>query len=281
MGMTEAGFRSVVSFAVLGLTLGFVVMVRVLRGDRRAGFFATGMVLSLVPVCSTLPNDRLLLFSGLRGVRARGTRFLLALARRGRARSAGAGARGALRVRAPGRRADRVARAVARYHPFLYGGATSAAATPRCRKVGPGGTLCVIMNAPDLDDRQLRGERRRPAGPATAEPCACSRRRWTTTAAPWRASTSALEMTLREGFVGDPTAQLPRGQQLVPFFAGDVTEVSGMTAEVLEVTAEPEAVEGSIHVRQGARGSVDALDPLGGKGVRAGGAARRSGRWRR
>jgi hypothetical protein len=38
-----------------------------LRNDRRAAFFATGMVLSLLPVCATWPNDRLLLLSGLGG----------------------------------------------------------------------------------------------------------------------------------------------------------------------------------------------------------------------
>lgn len=38
---------------------------RLLRGDKLSGFFATGMVLSLLPVCSAWPMDRLLLFSGL------------------------------------------------------------------------------------------------------------------------------------------------------------------------------------------------------------------------
>jgi hypothetical protein len=40
------------------------VFARVLRKDRTCLFFATGMLLSLLPVCSTWPNDRLLLFSG-------------------------------------------------------------------------------------------------------------------------------------------------------------------------------------------------------------------------
>src|SRR5262249_20937188 len=42
-----------------------VVMAAVIGKDRRAGFCATGMLLSLVPVCATCPNDRLLLFSSL------------------------------------------------------------------------------------------------------------------------------------------------------------------------------------------------------------------------
>jgi hypothetical protein len=36
-----------------------------LRGDRSARFFATGMVLAVIPICATFPNDRLLVFVGL------------------------------------------------------------------------------------------------------------------------------------------------------------------------------------------------------------------------
>ena len=52
-----------VCLAILGRP--FVPIARVLRNDRRAGFFATGMVLSLLPLCATLPNDRMLVFAGL------------------------------------------------------------------------------------------------------------------------------------------------------------------------------------------------------------------------
>jgi hypothetical protein len=41
-----------------------VVFTKVLRKDRTCQFFATGMLFSLIPVCATWPNDRLLLFSG-------------------------------------------------------------------------------------------------------------------------------------------------------------------------------------------------------------------------
>lgn len=52
---------SALSFAcVLGL-----VFWPLLRRDRLARFFATGMLLAIVPVCATFPTDRLLMFSGL------------------------------------------------------------------------------------------------------------------------------------------------------------------------------------------------------------------------
>ncbi len=54
---------AVVAWAAIAL-FGFLGY-RLLRGDKLSGFFATGMVLSMLPVCSAWPMDRLLLFSGL------------------------------------------------------------------------------------------------------------------------------------------------------------------------------------------------------------------------
>jgi hypothetical protein len=50
--------------------LGFVAVVAalfwpVLRRNRTAGFFLTGMLLSLVPICAAFPSDRMLYFVGL------------------------------------------------------------------------------------------------------------------------------------------------------------------------------------------------------------------------
>lgn len=47
--------------------LGFVLSP-LLRADRVSRFFATGMVLAAVPICSTFPADRLLAFVGLGGM---------------------------------------------------------------------------------------------------------------------------------------------------------------------------------------------------------------------
>jgi hypothetical protein len=58
-------WAAVVAAAVLG-PMG-VVMWRALRGRREAGYFAVGLLLSVIPTCATLPNDRLLLFTGIGG----------------------------------------------------------------------------------------------------------------------------------------------------------------------------------------------------------------------
>ncbi len=51
------------SVAVVGL-LGLLFWP-VLRRDRTARFFATGMLLAVIPICATIPNDRLLMFVGI------------------------------------------------------------------------------------------------------------------------------------------------------------------------------------------------------------------------
>jgi hypothetical protein len=61
----------------------FAPMIR--RGDRTTGFFFTGMILSALPVCATLPADRLLLFPG---IGAMGLVAMLLAAALGRSRDA-------------------------------------------------------------------------------------------------------------------------------------------------------------------------------------------------
>jgi hypothetical protein len=58
-------FVSIASIVVASLVLaGGAVVWTVVRRDRAARFFATGMVLSVLPLCATWPNDRLLLMVG-------------------------------------------------------------------------------------------------------------------------------------------------------------------------------------------------------------------------
>ncbi|EYF01935.1 hypothetical protein [Chondromyces apiculatus] len=75
----------IVGLVGAGLALG-------LRRDRTTAFWATGMVLSLVPACATWPSDRLLLFSGLGAFGLVGA--LLSGAREGLGRGARWGVRG-------------------------------------------------------------------------------------------------------------------------------------------------------------------------------------------
>jgi hypothetical protein len=51
--------------AVVVVAVLFVVMVPLVRRDRVARFWAIGMLLALLPICTTFPADRLLLFVGI------------------------------------------------------------------------------------------------------------------------------------------------------------------------------------------------------------------------
>jgi hypothetical protein len=53
--------------ALLFLTVTALALWPLLRRDRLARFWAVGMVLALIPVCATLPQDRHLLYTGLGG----------------------------------------------------------------------------------------------------------------------------------------------------------------------------------------------------------------------
>jgi hypothetical protein len=57
-----------VFYAVAGVTLFAVLAWPLLRRERLARFWGLGMVLSLLPICATFPNDRLLLMPGLGGM---------------------------------------------------------------------------------------------------------------------------------------------------------------------------------------------------------------------
>lgn len=53
--------------AIFGIVviLLFVVLLRpILRARPEARFFATGMLVAVIPICATVPHDRLLLYVG-------------------------------------------------------------------------------------------------------------------------------------------------------------------------------------------------------------------------
>ena len=56
---------SLVIWALVVLAVLAVLMVPLVRGDRTARFWATGMLLSLPLICSTMPHSRLLTFTGI------------------------------------------------------------------------------------------------------------------------------------------------------------------------------------------------------------------------
>jgi hypothetical protein len=63
--LTDASIRSWWLLAVAFLAVLSVFLAPLLRQSRTARFWATGMVLALVPICATIPNSRLLFFTGI------------------------------------------------------------------------------------------------------------------------------------------------------------------------------------------------------------------------
>jgi hypothetical protein len=54
--------------AMAFLVFAAVMLIPLLRRDRRTRFFALGMLLALLPACTTYPSDRLLLFASIGGM---------------------------------------------------------------------------------------------------------------------------------------------------------------------------------------------------------------------
>ncbi len=62
----EFGAALVLSFVALGLVGAMAaVVIPMLRRNRQTGFWGSGMILSLLPICATFPADRMTLFVGL------------------------------------------------------------------------------------------------------------------------------------------------------------------------------------------------------------------------
>jgi hypothetical protein len=230
-----AGAAAVVALLAL-------VMARVAGKDRRAGFCATGMLLSLVPVCATNPQNRLLLFSSL------GAFGLIALF--------------FARLPIVASRPLRVAaRALAALFVLVHAVASpvalpiSALGVARIFRgyvergdrtlphAGPASTI-VIVNAPDLLISPYVMSWRL----AHEEPVPVAVRQLAIAihgneGELERVDARTLAVTLRNGFLADALATMARGPT-VPLHAGDVVEVAGMTAEIETVTADsrPERV---------------------------------------
>jgi hypothetical protein len=218
--------------ALLILSLVGWVVWRVLAPDRTAAFFATGMILSLVPVCGTLPNDRLLLFSGLGafGLIARFLGRVIESVQNGTARALAVLFFVIHAVVDPLAFPLRIVGVSRLFSAYVDRADKSLPA------MGPSETL-VIVNAPDMlvvnyaeFSRALRG-----MPPERVRLLATALLGHEGTLV--RVDDRTIELTLRDGFVGDPISQLPRGAT-VPFSTGDLAEVDGMKSRVEEITPD-------------------------------------------
>ena len=211
-----------------------VVFARVLRKDRACLFFATGMLLSLLPVCATWPNDRLLLFASFGAFGLIAIFLSRAFAVVGRERIF-------IRVVAwlmvlvhivlaplllPVR-----ARTVGK---LLHAYIESAA---RTLPVRPGATY-VVVNAPDPLVTSIAGAVHHYQDP---QPLTEHLRQLSTAVegvvSVERVDDHTLSVSASQGFFNDSFSQVFRSPSR-PFRVGDVVSVKGMRVEIMEASAE-------------------------------------------
>ncbi|MDP6779618.1 MAG: hypothetical protein QGI83_22880, partial [Candidatus Latescibacteria bacterium] len=66
--LSPDGLRALWIAGIVGTVVLAAIVLLLLRGSRLAGFWGSGMILSLVPACATVPNGRLLMFAGIGGM---------------------------------------------------------------------------------------------------------------------------------------------------------------------------------------------------------------------
>jgi hypothetical protein len=220
--------------AVTALLAGLaVVFARVLRKDRTCLFFATGMLLSLIPVCATWPNDRLLLFSGFGA-------FGLIATFLSRAHA----------VEKPGPRFSTrvVAGVMILVHvvlaPLLLPLRARAVGTMLHEYVAAGErtlptslvSTLVVVNAPDPLVAGMAGAKRH-YEQSNGKPLTSRLRQLTVVSVGdeivERVDDHTLSLSASEGFFHDPFSQVFRSPSML-FHAGDVSRVAGMRAEIME-----------------------------------------------
>jgi hypothetical protein len=226
---------AVVALAIAALLAALgALLYRAIGRDPAARFFATGMLLSLIPIAATWPNDRLLLLPGF------GAFGVVALFI---SRAAGAA----------GRVERTLAKSVGVLFVFFHGvaapvllpvraltfGSALRGYVERAEKSLPGdprlaGSTLIVVNAPDVlvthyvyADRHTRGG----ALPERVRQLAVVHKG---SAEITRVDAHTLAMTQSEGFLHEMWSQLVRAPSAT-FRAGDTVAVQGMRVEIAEV----------------------------------------------
>ncbi len=212
-----------------------VIFARVIRKDRTCLFFATGMLLALIPVCATWPNDRLLLFSGFGafGLIATFLSRAYAVAPPGPCFSARAVAGVMVLIHivlSPLLLPVRARLVGDLLHAFIENGVRTLPTSPE--------PMYIVVNAPDPLVAGISAAAHYYTDPS---PVTQSLRQLSTVtegeATLERIDDHPVVMTMSQGVFQDPFSQVFRSPSL-PFHAGDVTTVKGMRVEILEVGAE-------------------------------------------
>lgn len=208
------------------------------RRDDKTRFFATGMLLAVLPICATFPADRLLWFVGLgaTGLLAR----LLAEPRTTRARKLAAGTLIAIHlVLAPlllllrSRTMDTVERPLARAE-------ASVPSTPDIT-----GKTVVLVNPPsDLFAAYILVTRASRGTPAPAH------LRWlaagTSAADVERVDAHTLRIRPARGYLADTAERMLRSPR-ARFAVGDHVDLTGLRIEVTAITPDGRPAEATFH----------------------------------
>ena len=224
-----------------------LLLIPLLRRSATARFWTLGMMISLIPICATAPSNRLLFFVGLGGMGLL-AQFLGGLADRAawlpRARPWHWLSWGmtALFLIVHVLLAT-IALPITTFIPPLIGEPARAAALSLPDDDAFAGQVLVIANCPD---QLLFVAYMSPERILDGLPLPRSVRALSATPVPvvlTRVDESSLQLRYEDGpFIG-PLGTLWRGPDR-PMFAGQLVELQGMTAEVLEITVsgEPHAV---------------------------------------
>jgi hypothetical protein len=227
---------TVLPFVVAAVLAGAAVLVFGVRRSRENGFFATGMLLSLVPVCAVIPSDRLLMFAGfgafgLIGDFLTAPRELMPHARRVLVRVAGGFFVLVHLVAAPFLFAARgVTNARMLHEPIER----VAASLPPSSEMA--GKTLVLVNAPDVLTPAfgifVRARRGEPMPARIRQLAVAVEGR----AMVRRTGERSLEITLTKGFFHEAFSHVYRPVDQ-PIALGDRFEVAGMAATVKAFTS--------------------------------------------
>jgi hypothetical protein len=210
----------------------------VLRRDRTAGFFATGMALGLLPSCATWPNDRLLVFAGLGGAGLVALMLSASRAALGRPARLYAGA---------------IATVFILFHlvlaPLLLPlrayatGTLMHGYTERVIASLPGdealrGKTLVVVSAPDGVVVNMAGSARYNAHRAMPDAFRVLSTAVQGSLRVGRVDDRTLSVTLSAGFFHEATSKVFRDPREAPLRVGDRVAIAGMEAEIVALTPD-------------------------------------------
>jgi hypothetical protein len=228
------------SIAIVLLLCAALILARVVHAERRLRFLAVAVIVAVVPVCATFPNDRLLLFVS---IPALGLVALLLV----RWQQSSGGVRALLNVWLVVHLPLALILAPLRSLSMMPIGGSLARAAWTAPVTDEDRTL-VVLNSPDalycnysMWIRRAEGI----PGPAAVRCLGTSQ----TPVTVMRTGPRTLELKAQGGYLQSVMDRLFRSEE-VPFSAGDDVDLSDMTIRILEVTEEGRPLRVSVTANQ-------------------------------